>query len=74
MAEQVLDDMKRMLNFRTKAGLQVLQLFCQATQFFLCGLLQEEGHAIDLGQEAVAPRQLLLGGVFKVVEALLHCR
>lgn len=35
MAEQVLDDMKRMLNFRTKAGLQVLQLFCQSTLFFM---------------------------------------
>ena len=33
MAEQVLDDMKRMLNFRPHAGLQVLQLFSQATQF-----------------------------------------
>jgi hypothetical protein len=24
------------------------------------------GHAVDLGQEAIAPRQLLLGGVLKV--------
>ena len=31
-------------------------------------------HAVDLGQEAVAPRQLLLGGVFEVGKALLHDR
>ena len=35
MTEQVLDDMKRMLDFRTNAGLQMLQLFSQATQFVL---------------------------------------
>lgn len=29
-------------------------------------------HAVDLGQEVVAPRRLLLGGVFKVGKALLH--
>lgn len=29
-------------------------------------------HTVDLGQEAVAPRQLFLGGVFKVGEGLLH--
>jgi len=27
-------------------------------------------YAVDLGQEPVAPRQFLLGGVFKVGEAL----
>ena len=31
-------------------------------------------YAVDLGQEPVAPRQFLLGGVFKVGEALLHGR
>ena len=31
-------------------------------------------HAVDLDQEAVAPRQLLLGGVSKVGKALLHGR
>ena len=29
-------------------------------------------HAVDLGQEAVAPRQLFLGGVLKVGKTLLH--
>ena len=33
MTEQVLDDMKRMLDFRTNAGLPMLHLFNQATQF-----------------------------------------
>ena len=36
--------------------------------------LAPRGHAIDLGQEAVALRQLLLGGVFKVGKARLHDR
>ena len=31
-------------------------------------------HAVDLGEEAVAPRQLLLGGVFEVGKASLHDR
>ena len=31
-------------------------------------------HAVDLSEEAVAPRQLLLGGVFEVGKALLHDR
>jgi len=31
-------------------------------------------HAVDFGQEAVAPREFLLGGVFEVGEALLHGR
>jgi hypothetical protein len=31
-------------------------------------------HAIDLGERAVAPRPLLLGGVFKVGKALWHAR
>lgn len=35
MTEQVLDDMKRMLDFRPDAGLQILQLFRQAPQFIV---------------------------------------
>ena len=35
MTEQVLDDMKRMLDFRPRAPLQVLQFFPQAPQFVL---------------------------------------
>lgn len=40
------------------------------------GLMQltPRGHAVDLSEEAVAPRQLLLGGVFKVGKALLRGR
>jgi len=34
--------------------------------------LASRHYAVDLGQEPVAPRQFLLGGVFKVGEALLH--
>lgn len=35
MDEQVLDDMKRMLDFRAHAGLQMLQFIRQAPQFVL---------------------------------------
>jgi hypothetical protein len=31
-------------------------------------------HAVGLGEEAVAPRELFLGGVFEVREGLLHGR
>ena len=31
-------------------------------------------HAVDLREKTVAPRQLFLGGVFEVGEALLHGR
>ena len=42
----------------------------------LDGLMQlaPRRHAVDLSEEAVAPRQLLLGGVFEVGKALLHDR
>lgn len=36
--------------------------------------LASRRHAVDLGQEAVAPCQFLLGGVFKVGKAFLHGR
>ena len=36
--------------------------------------LVPRGHAIDLGQEAIASRQLLFCGVFKVGKTLLHGR
>ena len=35
MTEQILDDMERMLDFRPDAGLQMLQLFRQASQFIV---------------------------------------
>lgn len=35
MTEQILDDMKRMLDFRPDAGLQMLELFRQAPQFIV---------------------------------------
>ena len=35
MREQGLDDMRRMLDFRTGSGLQVLQFFRPTPQFFL---------------------------------------
>jgi hypothetical protein len=31
-------------------------------------------HAVDLGEEAIAPRELFLGGVFEVREGLLYGR
>ena len=42
MTEQILDDMERMLDFRPDAGLQMLQLFRQASQFLLGSALRLE--------------------------------
>lgn len=95
MTKPVLDDMGRMLDFRPDAGLQMLELFPQASQFIVgqrlafgalhghmprhrfadqsdqwpAGAfdlrierldqfvqLAPRRHAVDLGQEAVAPR------------------